>query len=334
MNRCVASVGTFDGLHIGHKAVIDRVLAEAAARGLDSRIITFINHPLSVIAPDRAPLWATSRGHSIDLIYNTGITRVSELNFTPELAALTAADFMRLIHSRYAVDVLVMGPDNSFGSDRLAGRDEYVAVGRGEGVEVIFVDDVTGPDGQRPSSSRLRQLVAEGNLTEYDNLTGSMITLSGTVVRGKRNGTRLGFPTANIRVEGQQPPKEGVYTGWLIFDDEDSDSFSGHYFGLLNVGRNPTFGADNPVTYEFHIPGDRLGDLYGEHVTVYLMGYLRPDRQFSSSDELKRTIRGDIDCLAHALCYLIHDNESFFDCLSVANVRFITRYLKKKPGRR
>lgn len=332
MKRCVASVGTFDGVHIGHSAVIDRVLSEAEARGMGSRLITFTNHPLSVIAPDRAPLWATSRAHTILRLEESGVDRVSEMTFTPQLAALTAADFLRLIHERYAVDVLVMGPDNTFGSDRLTTREAYVAAGREAGVDVLFVDEVVTPSGRRPSSSELRRIVSEGDLKAYEDLTRSMIVIDGTVERGKRNGTRLGFPTANIHVEDQQPLKEGVYTGWITFEDEDGDS--GCYFGLLNVGRNPTFGPGNAVTYEFHIPGGNLGDLYGRYVRVRVMGYLRPDHRFDSLPALKRAIKADIDILGECLAYLCSDDPDMIGHLSVPTVRFLNRYLKRTSQKR
>lgn len=325
MNRCVASVGTFDGVHLGHKAVIQRLLDEAAARGLDSRLITFMNHPLSVVAPHKAPLWANSRHDSLARLDESGVTRVSELNFTPELASLTAVDFLRLVRDRYAVDVLVMGPDNSFGSDRLATREAYIAAGREAGVEILFVDEVLSPEGRRPSSSELRRMVAAGDIAAYDDLSGNLPVISGTVVRGKRNGTRLGFPTANIEVIGQQPLRQGVYSGWLVFDDEDEDT--GCYFGLLNVGNNPTIAEGNPVTYEFHIAGVNLGPLYGRKVSVRVMGYVRPDRRFDSLAALKKAISADVRSLGDTLLSLLHDDPDMMLSLSVATLRFLRRSL-------
>lgn len=325
MNRCVASVGTFDGVHLGHKAVIQRVIDEAAARGLDSRLITFMNHPLSVISPHKAPLWANSRHDSLCRLGESGVTWVSELNFTAELAALTAADFLRLVRERYAVDVLVMGPDNSFGSDRLDSRQAYISAGREAAVEILFVDEVLSPSGRRPSSSELRRMVAAGDIAAYDDLSGNLPVISGAVVRGKRNGTRLGFPTANIDVKGQQPLRQGVYAGWLVFDDEDEDT--GGYFGLLNVGTNPTIGEGNPVTYEFHIAGDNLGPLYGRMVSVRVMGYLRPDRRFGSLAELKKAISADVRSLGDTLLSLLHDDPDMMQSLSDTTLRFLSRSL-------
>lgn len=328
MNRCVASVGTFDGVHLGHKAVIRRVLDEASARGLDSRLITFTNHPLSVIAPDRTPLWATSRYDTLCRLDGSGVTRVSELDFTSGLAALPAVDFLRLIHDRYAVDVLVMGPDNSFGSDRLASHAAYEAAGREAGVEILFVDEVLSPNGVRPSSSALRRMVADGDLKGYEDLSGNVPVISGTVVRGKRNGTRIGFPTANIDVEGQQPLRQGVYTGWMVFDDEDEHT--GCYFGLLNVGTNPTVGDNNPVTYEFPIPGASLGPLYGRDVSVRVIGYLRPDRRFDSMADLKKAIAADVRALGNILVSLAQGDPGFIDSLSEPSGRFLIKSLRRR----
>lgn len=327
MNHCVASIGTFDGVHLGHKAVIQRVLDEAAARGLDSRLITFINHPLSVVAPHKAPLWANSRHDSLCRLEESGVTRVSEINFTAELATLTAAQFLRLVHERYAVDVLVMGPDNSFGADRLDSREAYISAGSEAGVEILFVDEVLSPSGRRPSSSELRRAVADGDIAAYDDLSGNVPVISGTVVRGKRNGTRIGFPTANIDVRGQQPLRQGVYTGWLVFDDEDEET--GCYFGLLNVGTNPTICEGNPVTYEFHIPGGNLGPLYGRKVSVRIMGYLRPDCRFENIAALKKAISADVRSLGDTLLSLLHDDPDMKQSLSDATLRFIGKVLRR-----
>ncbi|MBJ2188756.1 MAG: hypothetical protein JFR41_09045 [Muribaculaceae bacterium] len=291
MKPCVAAVGTFDGIHVGHKAIIDNVMRISGEEGLESRIITFTNHPLSVVAPTRCPLWITSRDVSQERIEEFGIGRVSYLNFTPELAALTASEFMRLLRERYAVTVLVMGYDNTFGHDRLKTHDEYIEAGRSAGIDVRFIDRAVTDEGETPSSSKVRHAIADGDIDRVLSLLDDQLVLEGTVVRGKRNGHKLGFPTLNIDMAGMQPLAEGVYAACYfpdMYDDQED------YTAVLSVGRNPTIADGNALTYELHVPGHDLGEMYGEKVRFAVGPKLRGVQKFGSLDELKKAIRKDI----------------------------------------
>lgn len=295
MNDCVAAVGTFDGVHLGHKAILDRVKELAKERGMNTRVITFMNHPLSVIKPEKCPLWAVSRPYSISALEREGIDRVSEMNFTPELAALTAREFLSLMRERYGVKVLVMGYDNSFGSDRLASREAYVEAGKDAGVEIQFVEAVKTKDGVEVSSSELRKAVEEGEMTEYCSMVSDFYNLGGTVVRGKRNGHKLGFPTVNIRPdEGIVPLPTGVYVAIAYVEKDDFGLDRDDVWGLLNVGTNPTISDGNPITYEFHAPGVDLGELYGARFDLAVVFKFREEEKFGSLKELKQAIRQDI----------------------------------------
>lgn len=336
MKDCVAAVGTFDGIHIGHRAILDRVLDLAAERGLDSRVVTFLNHPLSVIAPERAPRWTVSRDESEHRMLEHGIGRVSHIEFTPALAALTAREFMQLLVERYAVRALVMGHNNSFGSDRLRTREEYVAAGRDAGIDVHFVEAVHLDDGTAASSSAVRRAMAAGDLGLADRLLQRMPMVEGPVVRGKRNGHRLGFPTMNIDTEGRQPVKEGVYTALMhlpedhpLYDENGGDVL----FGVLNVGKNPTFGEGNPVTCELHVPGVNLGDMYGEYVQVSLLSYLREERRFDSIDELKKDISRSVDRLMAIVAALMADDPDAMESLHPSMQKQLLKYLRRRDGR-
>ena len=292
MKGCVATVGTFDGVHRGHMAIIDELLRQAADRGLDSLVITFNRHPLEVIAPAKAPRLAVARGESAERLRQAGVSEVSQIDFTPELARLRAREFIRLVRERYNVAVMVMGFDNSFGSDRLASHDDYIRAADDEGVELMFVDPVYTPDGQKISSSLMRKAVAAGDLGFNAVLSQWPVTVSGTVERGKRNGHKLGFPTVNIRPdEGVESLPTGVYAArWA----SDMAKDGGYVYGVLNIGHNPTIAEGNKLTYEFHAPGVDLGERYGQPFRVEVLSRLRGEKKFGSLDELKAAISADI----------------------------------------
>lgn len=291
MKPCVAAVGTFDGVHCGHRAIVSKVVEIARNRGLDSRIVTFLNHPLSVIAPERCPKWITTRDVSEYELERLGVGRVSHICFTSELARMTAAEFMKVLRERYNVQVLVMGYDNTFGSDRLSEHDQYIEAGRQAGIEVVFVDKVLTENGEVPSSSAVRHAVADGDVDRIQNLMDSELIMEGTVVRGKRNGHKLGFPTMNLDMDGCQPLAEGVYAAVFFPDMYD---YSEDYPAVLSVGHNPTISDDNALTYELHVPGHDLGDMYGEKVRFVVGPRLRDIRKFDSLADLKKAIREDI----------------------------------------
>lgn len=291
-NGCVAAVGTFDGFHLGHRAIIDRVLSESRAAGLPSCVITFGNHPLSVIAPDRAPGWAFPRLDSARLIADSGIDRIISLPFTPELQHLPAEDFMRYIKREYGVSTLVMGYDNTFGSDRLASPDAYAAAGHRAGIRVVNVPALTIADGCCPSSSALRKALTEGDIARYSALSGHFPILSGTVIHGKQNGRKIGIPTMNIDTAGLCLPAPGVYAAYYLTDD------SGRLPAVLNIGTNPTVAAGNPLTVELHVPGIDLGDMYGHKISLEITRRIRAEQRFDSLDALRCAIAADIASLS------------------------------------
>ena len=288
MNPCVATVGTFDGFHIGHRAIVDKVKDIAREKGIMSRAITFMNHPLTVIAPERAPKWAIDRSQSCNFL-RFNLDRVSEMNFTSELAAMTARDFMRLLRERFNVDTLVMGYDNTFGSDRLATHEDYVSAGRDAGIEVVFVDAVNTSDGRPVSSSRLRKAIAAWDYNEITSLLEMSILYPATVVKGRQMGRRIGFPTLNLEMrENIVEIPDGVYLAFLHLNHED-DGMP----GVLSVGTNPTVGG-TIKTYELHIFDRKLRNMYDEEVYVLICERFRDIKKFDSLNDLKNAIRDDI----------------------------------------
>lgn len=287
MKECVAAVGTFDGVHVGHRKILGRVNAIGRERGLTSRVITFPNHPLSVVAPERVPGWILPREESVARMEDL-VDCVSEITFTKELASLSAADFLKLISRRYNVKVLVMGHDNTFGSDRLATRADYESAAKEAGIEIEWVEAATLDDGTPVSSSLVRKTLAQGKMSEVNELLDGIYILEGVVKEGRKEGRKLNFPTLNIEHDGYAPVGPGVYVG-VYTGKDDYD-----HIALVNVGNNPTFGPGNPVTYEVHVVNHDLGDCYGDVAGVAMWVKVRDEKKFARIDELKAAISEDV----------------------------------------
>lgn len=288
MEPCVAAVGSFDGVHLGHRAIISRAIEIGRQKGLKTRAITFITHPLTVIAPHRAPLWAIPRSFSIRNLEEK-FDEVSQLDFTPDLAKLTAREFMALLKQRFNVDTLVMGYDNTFGSDRLSSREQYEAAGRDTGINVEFVDAVHCAEGRPLSSSRLRKAIAAWNSPEIEAVLGEYPVYTAKVVEGKHLGRKLGFPTLNVELtEDSVPLPDGVYAAITSLDKSEEGALA-----VLSVGNNPTVG-DGKRSYELHVIDRDLPPMYGKKISFNPFMKLRDIKRFDSLDELKQAIRADI----------------------------------------
>ncbi len=255
-------------------------------------IITFSGHPLATVAPERVPALLESRAELRRRLESSGVDVVVFLDFTPELMSLTAAGFMDMIHRRYGVDVLLMGYDNTLGSDRLRDEAAYREAGKAVGVDVIFNGCYRHPStGVTPASSLLRKYIGEGRVEDFVLYAGRPYRLEGTVVHGRRNGHKLGFPTINLEVEkGMCLPLPGVYAGKIVIGSLSRQA-------VINVGTNPTVTDAGTVSVEGHVPGTDLGELYGEAVVFEFERRLRGERRFAGIDELRRAIAADIEAL-------------------------------------
>lgn len=280
--RCVATVGTFDGLHRGHQRVLATLKSVARERGMVPLVVCFDRHPLETIAPERAPLLVQSPSERTNALYREGLS-ILTLEFTPELAALTAADWLRRMHEEHNVDVLVVGYDNTFGSDGVRmNLSDYRRIGAEIGVEVM-----EAPYEPRAASSAIRRLLREGDIEEANRLLGRPFTVTGTVADGKHLGTTLGYPTANVEASYRaQLPRSGVYAVDVV-------GAGGVRRAVANVGRQPTVAVDAPERLEVHIPGFS-GNLYGERLEVRFLRRLRDEIKFPSLADLKEQIEFDI----------------------------------------
>lgn len=284
---CVATIGFFDGVHRGHRFLIDCVKRLARERGLEAVIITFPVHPRMVMQPGfQMPLLSTPE-EKRRLLGEQGVDRVVELPFTLELSRLTAREFMvEALQRRLCVDTLVIGYDHRFGHNRSEGFEDYRRYGGEIGMRVVRAE-VCVVDGVTVSSSAIRRFLCGGEVAIAARCLGYEYYLEGTVVDGFKVGRRLGFPTANLRVEepGKLVPADGVYAVRVAVGGRT-------YAGMLNIGVRPTVDNGGDRSVEVHIL--RFGsDIYGEHMRVDFVQRIRNEQKFAGTDELVAQLRRD-----------------------------------------
>ena len=282
-----ATIGFFDGVHQGHRFLLENLRKEAAERGLMSMAITFERHPRQVVQKEWEPELLTELHEKLRLLKSTGIDTVAVLRFSKQMAALSAHDFMQLIYDRLGVRMLLTGYDNRFGHDRTECFEDYQRYGQEIGIEVKDLPPAPSKGRERAvSSSFIRQLITSGNLAEANYCLGYPYTVSGEVVHGEQIGRTIGFPTANVQPDALKlVPKDGVYA--VLVDIEDRTGLH----GVMNIGLRPTFNGEKR-TLEVNII-DGTGDLYGKTVTVRFCVRLRDEQQFPSADALARQIEKD-----------------------------------------
>ena len=288
---CVATIGTFDGVHRGHQFVVQQVVNQARERGLDAVVLTFPNHPLQVLRQDFAPQFLTLADEKLQLLRATGVDRVEMLEFTPQLAQKSAHDFMqKILKERFRVDILVIGYDNHFGHGKSTFQD-YVNYGKELGIRVFCCQQC---DADRDiSSTAIRQALRQGDVTIAHHLLNYPYFLQGIVVKGFQNGRKLGYPTANIQVHPYKLiPSNGVYLVKAIVPPSTFPYPSIPLYGMLNIGTRPTLHNGAQCSIEVHL-FDFDGDLYGISLRVELLHRLRGEKEFHSLDDLKIQLQQD-----------------------------------------
>ena len=282
----VITVGTFDGVHLGHRAILSRVARRAADRSLPSVLVTFEPHPLDVVNPSAAPLLLSTTNEKLELVAECGIDYAVILPFTPSLAALDPSAFVeKLLLDRYCLRELLIGHDHGFGRGRSGDIHVLRQLGERFDFEVEMVEAVS-VDGAPVSSSVIRRSIASGDLESARRLLGRRYSFSGHVVHGDQRGAKLGFPTLNIALQTPRKllPPVGVYA--ILLDSE-----RGTFGGMMNLGPRPTF--DDPVlSLEVHL-FDATGDWYGTPVRVEFVSRLRDTIRFTSVDALVAQLRAD-----------------------------------------
>lgn len=288
MPELVATIGFFDGVHRGHRFLIDRVIEEAQRSGMSSAVITFDRHPREVLQTDYQPDLLSTLDEKLLLLSKTHVDNTVVLHFDASLAALTAHDFMRdVLQRQLKVRKLIIGYDNRFGHNRSEAFDDYVRYGKELGIEVIRADAFL-PDDVRVSSSVIRTCLREGRVEEANRLLGYDYTIESRIVSGYQNGRKMGFPTANLDVTRCQQllPASGVYAVLVRLKDS-----VGWKRGMMNIGHRPTF---NGTTTSMEVNLFNFsGDLYGQELLVSFISKIRDERKFDSIDALAEQLQHD-----------------------------------------
>lgn len=291
----VATIGMFDGVHLGHRSLIAFVNQMAHERGMDSAVITFATHPREVLHPDTVMPLLTDYNERIALLGESGIDHAIVLNFSPELAQKSAREFISLLHDCYNVKVLCIGYDHRFGHNRSEGFAEYCKHGQEIGVEIVEAKPFIITEGTI-SSSAVRRALNANDIATANAMLGYNYTLRGTVVGGHKIGRTIGFPTANITPSDYHKllPAKGVYAIRATLDNGLT------YGGMLNIGERPTISGDNTLSIEANL-FNFTGDLYGQKIAIEFIAFLRHETRFTSLDELKHALEQDALCAQHIL---------------------------------
>ena len=282
----VATIGFFDGVHLGHRFLIQQVKVAATQTGWQSSIITFPVHPRQVIQSEFQPQLLSSPEEKIELLASTGVNHCILLPFTRELSMLTAWEFMQLLYDKYKVRMLVIGYDHRFGHNRAETFEDYCRYGQELGIHIMQASAYT-QEQDKVSSSAIRRALQTGDIRTATKFLGYHYYLEGTVVDGYKVGRKIGFPTANLRVDfpNKLIPSIGVYAVCVYVNGEK-------HKGMLNIGYRPTINNGTDLSIEVHIL-DFQGDIYHQKMRIEFIDFLRPEMKFNSVDELVLQMQKD-----------------------------------------
>lgn len=283
----VATIGFFDGVHIGHRFLIDQVNQIALKRGLPSAVITFPVHPRQVMSKDYQPALLCGYDERIIRLASTGADYCVSCDFSVEMSQMTAKEFMsEVLKKKYCVDTLVIGYDHRFGHNREDGFDDYKRYGEEIGVDVILAEVLPG---EHVSSSRIRHLLGEGEVQKAAELLSYNYIISGKIIEGYKVGRTIGFPTANIEAweRFKVIPAFGVYAVYVYVEGEKQ-------YGMLYIGKRPTLQNGKNISVEVNI-FDFDEDLYNKSLSVEFLEFVRPDEKFSDIDLLRKQLFKDRD---------------------------------------
>lgn len=280
------TVGVFDGVHLGHQHLIKKLIQQAATRNLLSVVVTFNSHPQNVLSPQTKLARLTTVEERTRLLRGLGVEHVVPLNFSTEVAALSAREFVSLLQTNLRMRGLIIGPDFTLGR----GKEGDATVLQTLGQELGFTVEVVEPlisGGSLVSSTAIRKALSQGDMRATSKFLGRYFRLSGSVIGGMERGHGLGFPTANIGVDSDQAlPIDGVYATLGYVGDKV-------YKSVTNIGIRPTFGDGQRTIEVFLI--DFAGDIYGEKLAVELVERLRGEMRFADAKELSAQIGRDVE---------------------------------------
>ena len=287
VNGTVITVGTFDGVHRGHRDVVERLVDRSRVLKIPSVLVTFEPHPLEIVNPAAAPLLLTTHYEKEEVLAETGIDYMAVVPFTSWLASYSAEDFVELILRRcFRMRELLIGYDHGFGRQRAGNVDVLKMLGERDGFRVDVVAPVSTADGHSVSSTSIRRAVAGGDLVRAAQSLGRLYSVSGKVVEGSKRGRTIGFPTLNLGAPPRRKllPPEGVYAVRV-------QTPRGPVGGMMNLGPRPTFG-DTETSLEAHL-FDTEADFYGAQVRIDFVARLRETRKFASAEQLSKQLAHD-----------------------------------------
>ena len=283
---CVATIGNFDGVHLGHQAVLTQLAMKADMLNLPAVVITFEPQPFEYFVPEKAPARLSRFREKVEALRAYSIQKLCVLRFNRQLAEMQAETFIqKLLVEGLNVRYLVVGDDFRFGKDRQGDFALLQQVGKQHGFQVVNMHTFAIED-MRVSSTRIREALQDGDLAVAEKLLGRPYRMSGRVEHGDKRGRKMGYPTANIHLHRAKVPLNGVYAVQLYGIDEEPVN------GVANIGVRPTISGSDKALLEVHL-FDFKRDIYGEHVQVYFLKKLREEQKFASLEQLIEQIHID-----------------------------------------
>ncbi len=284
--KTILTLGTFDGVHIGHKKILERITQNTENGTYESLVLTFFPHPRMVLQEKSEIKLLNTISEKTKLLEATGIENLVVHPFNESFSRLTAEEFVHtILVDKFQIQKIIIGHDHRFGRNRTANIDDLIAFGIEYGFEVEQISAQEIQD-VSVSSTKIRNALKEGNMTLANEYLGYDYFLNGTIVKGKQLGRTIGFPTANIHIEEDYKliPKIGVYVVKAIVNQET-------VFGMMNIGFNPTVNGEKQ-TIEVHL-FDFDKDIYDQNIEVSLLHYIREEQKFGSVDALKEQLNHD-----------------------------------------
>ena len=279
------TVGIFDGVHLGHKYLVSKLMEEARQKNLLSGAVTFRQHPEELLSPLTRLPFLTDIEERINLLKKEGIDVIIPLSFTAELAQLSARQFASLLQKHLRMRGLVIGSDFALGRGREGDTNTLQKLGQDMNFSVTVVPPLV-INGEVVSSTTIRKALADGDMRKVCELAGRPFSLQGKVVTGAGRGVGLGFPTANLDISSEHAlPPDGVYASWAHIDGKA-------YQSMANIGKCPTFGGGERTVEAYIV--DYRGDLYERELKIDIIARLRDEKKFDTVDELKEQVAKDV----------------------------------------
>jgi riboflavin kinase/FMN adenylyltransferase len=280
-----ATIGIFDGVHLGHRFLVENLKKTAISSGLKSLVVTFRNHPQNFFSDKNDFKLLTTENEKIDLISELNPDFTLLLDFNKEISVMKAEEFLLFLKNNYSLKKLIIGYNHSFGSDKIRNFEQYKEIGKKLDIEIEQCEPFYFAENQQISSSNIRKLLLDGDIETSNAMLGKNYSLSGIVESGEKNGRKIGFPTANLAISSQKlVPKVGVYSVDVLYKNNI-------FNGMLYIGNRPTLDGKNQ-TIEVNI-FDFNENIYGENITIFFKKFVREDKKFNSLEELKQQLQKD-----------------------------------------